>query len=274
MKDRITITSPTAQYPVLGVFADILDADMNAKDSLKLLSPLIPRLAALDAEDGQVNVNRAVAMFRGVLSGILPQVFSDDGSPQALQVKARLEILTDARFGEIYATVRGLAQEPHRIGVNALNALQWAERAALTLGVAVVNGTTPMRNTVHAIYDAGTRYQASGYRRAQARRKMVALLGQVAETKPSNAHPFEDAGLGDAPYMVEQVIIHDGPTGYPQGECAYCARPARTTCQMRSEESHRFEVCVECVRKNHADPHAGDRILNLYQKAKARAVNL
>lgn len=73
-------------------------------------------------------------------------------------------------------------------------------------------------------------------------------------------HPFEEAGLGKAPFECVGVVRKIGPLqvgpdsfagapGQPMGTCAYCFTGIAECCQIKSADGQSFEVGNVCVGK-------------------------
>lgn len=78
------------------------------------------------------------------------------------------------------------------------------------------------------------------------------------------AHPFEEAGLGNAPFKFIGASEKRGPIflgssngvetwagapGQPMGSCAYCGQGIAVCCLIESADGKRFDVGSDCVRK-------------------------
>jgi hypothetical protein len=65
-------------------------------------------------------------------------------------------------------------------------------------------------------------------------------------------HPFEEAGLGLAPFRFESLtesVRNVGGCIQPTGHCHYCYTGIRYCCNIRSADGKRFVVGTDCVRK-------------------------
>lgn len=89
-------------------------------------------------------------------------------------------------------------------------------------------------------------------------------------------HPFEDAGLGRAPFRfvgmenrVGPIKSHDhktgitteiGSPGQPMGSCDYCGQGIALCCHIKSSDGKRFIVGSDCVARTYGekDPVALD----------------
>lgn len=68
-----------------------------------------------------------------------------------------------------------------------------------------------------------------------------------------NAHPFENAGLGQAPFrcvgMVENIFMLPDGGSKAGGFCDYCYTGIRYEFQIESADQKKFKVGCDCVRK-------------------------
>lgn len=110
-------------------------------------------------------------------------------------------------------------------------------------------------------------------------------------TRPSTAtsvHPFEEAGLGLAPFrfvgmrevrgpllvMVDGVEFQVGAPGQPMGTCAYCGQGIAVCCDISSADGKRFTVGSDCVAKVEREDNRVSPILTEVEKwKKARAAD-
>ena len=82
-------------------------------------------------------------------------------------------------------------------------------------------------------------------------------------------HPFEKAGLGEAPFTFVGVVIRQGPIrsvtkegitvevgspGQPMGTCRYCSQGIKECCIIRDAHGAQFEVGNTCVYKTDDEP--------------------
>lgn len=76
-------------------------------------------------------------------------------------------------------------------------------------------------------------------------------------------HPFEQRGLGLAPFRLVTVYEKRGPIdlgnghmvgapGQPMGTCDYCGTGIAICCVIESSDGQRFEVGSDCVRKTYS----------------------
>jgi hypothetical protein len=69
----------------------------------------------------------------------------------------------------------------------------------------------------------------------------------------TEAHPFEAAGLGKAPFrlvgVTENVYRHPGGTCQPGGTCDYCSTGILYEFRIRSADGRTFVVGSDCVLK-------------------------
>jgi len=94
-------------------------------------------------------------------------------------------------------------------------------------------------------------------------------------------HPFEKAGLGQAPFYavaVRETLFKPHPDAPARagGTCDYCGRPIMYTAIVQSADGHEFGVGLDCVRKVWADPHVPaqyrqeiDRLKDFVEEEKA-----
>lgn len=73
-------------------------------------------------------------------------------------------------------------------------------------------------------------------------------------THATEIHPFEQAGLGRAPFrlvgMEAKVYVScPGAPAQPAGTCDYCGNGIKYCCQIESADGKQFVVGNECVRK-------------------------
>lgn len=97
-------------------------------------------------------------------------------------------------------------------------------------------------------------------------------------------HPFENAGLGQAPFRFVGAVEKRGPfiwqengithmvgaPGQPMGTCAYCGQGIAICCQIESADGKRFEVGSDCVRKTGDARVSTDTERALREMTKAR----
>lgn len=74
------------------------------------------------------------------------------------------------------------------------------------------------------------------------------------ETIEANAHPFERAGLGKAPFRCIGVFesVYQACPGapiQPAGTCQYCGMGIRYCCRVQSADRKTFVVGCDCVMK-------------------------
>lgn len=66
-------------------------------------------------------------------------------------------------------------------------------------------------------------------------------------------HPFEEAGLGQAPFVFVGITknVYSAAPGHiqPGGCCSYCSQGIMWECQIQSHDGKRFAVGLDCVRK-------------------------
>lgn len=62
-------------------------------------------------------------------------------------------------------------------------------------------------------------------------------------------HPFEQAGLGKAPFRYLGSGEKRTNSGQPAGTCEYCSRGILTCCVIGSADGKTFVVGCDCVRK-------------------------
>ncbi len=112
-------------------------------------------------------------------------------------------------------------------------------------------------------------------------------------TTMQSLHPFEQAGLGKAPFsfigMTEErgpirstcqktgVEIQIGAPGQPMGTCDYCGQGIAIVCHVQGADGKRFKVgsdCVEKVYKNYGQESADPvkRQIDRARKDHARKV--
>lgn len=84
-------------------------------------------------------------------------------------------------------------------------------------------------------------------------------------------HPFEEAGLGLAPFrftgMSENVINHGNGHMQAGGTCDYCYNGIRYEYWIASADGKRFKVGCDCVLKLE---RADNRLVTAVQRAKAQ----
>lgn len=83
-------------------------------------------------------------------------------------------------------------------------------------------------------------------------------------------HPFEQAGLGKAPFRYLGSDEKRTKSGQPAGTCDYCFRGILTCCVIGSADGKSFVVGCDCVRKVFG---ATNRVLTDMERDVAR-VNL
>jgi hypothetical protein len=83
-------------------------------------------------------------------------------------------------------------------------------------------------------------------------------------------HPFEQAGLGKAPFRYLGSDEKRTKSGQPAGTCDYCYRGILTCCVIGSADGKSFVVGCDCVRKTFGP---GNRVLTDMERNVAR-VNL
>lgn len=89
-------------------------------------------------------------------------------------------------------------------------------------------------------------------------------------TKPT-LHPFEERGLGLAPFTfcgIEEKVCDLG-NGHTKagGTCDYCSTGIRYACHIRSSDGRAFVVGTDCVRKL---DRVDNRLLNDVERAVAK----
>lgn len=76
-------------------------------------------------------------------------------------------------------------------------------------------------------------------------------------TEQVTLHPFEDAGLGLAPFRFVGINknLYSACPGHsqPGGTCAYCGQGILYECVIKSHDGQTFTVGQDCVRKIHRE---------------------
>lgn len=90
----------------------------------------------------------------------------------------------------------------------------------------------------------------------------------MADTTNGKVHPFEQAGLGAAPFRfvgcyedrgpkiisVANGVTHQvGAPGQPMGTCSYCGQGIAICCEILSADGKRFIVGSDCVNRTHQE---------------------
>lgn len=100
-------------------------------------------------------------------------------------------------------------------------------------------------------------------------------------------HPFETAGLGEAPFKYLRMTYNVGPIrldngitvgapGQPMGTCDYCGQGIAHECRIASADGKEFVVGIDCVNKLFLDSNATpaelarDPVYREYKRDKAR----
>lgn len=84
-------------------------------------------------------------------------------------------------------------------------------------------------------------------------------------------HPFEAAGLGQAPFSFQGIEekVSDLGNGYTKagGTCDFCGTGIRYACHIRSSDARTFVVGMDCARKL---DRVDNRLLNDVERAAAK----
>ena len=84
-------------------------------------------------------------------------------------------------------------------------------------------------------------------------------------------HPFESAGLGQAPFRCVGVRenVYSACPGHVQagGSCKYCGQGIRYECVIQSSDGKTFVVGMDCVRKVYREDN---RVLQAAERAMAK----
>ena len=100
-----------------------------------------------------------------------------------------------------------------------------------------------------------------------------------AHDNTDRVHPFEQAGLGRAPFrfigaselrgplrypQANGTVVEVGSPGQPMGTCDYCGQGIALCCRVESADGRKFTVGSDCLSKVYAK---GTRLLTDAQRA-------
>jgi hypothetical protein len=93
----------------------------------------------------------------------------------------------------------------------------------------------------------------------------------IEQNKDHGIHPFEQAGLGQAPFRCTGLSenLYSAAPGHvqPGGTCAYCGQGIRYECNILSHDGQRFTVGMDCVWKL---SHRDNRLTSEVKREKAK----
>lgn len=93
----------------------------------------------------------------------------------------------------------------------------------------------------------------------------------MCESKNLLLHPFEQAGLGLAPFyfVALRKNVYSAAPGHTQagGSCDYCGTGIMYECVIKSSDGKEFVVGMDCVRKTLSE---SNRILTAMERALAK----
>jgi hypothetical protein len=103
---------------------------------------------------------------------------------------------------------------------------------------------------------------------------------QAVRAAITGTHPFEEAGLGKAPFRLRAVVERrcDGVTvgyaGQPAGCCKYCYQGIAICCVIESADGKLFDVGSDCVRKVYRDDNIpADQLVRTVEDEVKRCKN-
>lgn len=101
----------------------------------------------------------------------------------------------------------------------------------------------------------------------------------MSKATATSVHPFEEAGLGLAPFKFMGMYESRGPItladgsqvgapGQPMGTCKYCGQGIAICCSIESSDGKRFIVGSDCVAKVTRDDNRTSPILTAVEQWK------